>query len=289
MPNKKSKIVSGTLAVLMASVNTLGFVGETNTMDKPYTFHQYTYPMANQTLLRPGGELASTSSCGYFSLGFALMKSESIPKDYNILDLVKTAREHGMQNTSWGHFDWSRLHELNLGLKQSDITSYENVFISQGNWFLNGSKETQKETLKKLMREGKYVIVCVRSPKTEGHYVFLDYIDENGDIRMVDSGFEGSYLSEYDDGEISYAIVLESTEGKMSYDMLNLYEDYDDSSKKDNQKILQKRLEEEKRLIEETNKKIRELAKEIKAKEVLRDVPSMKTKPKTAISEILKK
>lgn len=167
---------------------------------------QWHMPGSTEIIL-PGtdGLTMRAAACGWFSAYFALYKAGIIKdhKSYNVKNLIEDARKEGAYFGGW-LLDMSKLGKIfpdaNIGhIKDEDLGSNSRWWGSWGIYMGGYSQDKVIEVAQTLMKRGYYLILCLRSSETSGHYVFLDYVDPErpGDIRIVDSGFPYTWLSEY--------------------------------------------------------------------------------------------
>lgn len=144
-------------------------------------------------------------------------------------------------DSSWGHLDWTKIDRLKTGLSLVPLSELDEPdIILTNNYFYNFkshiSYSEQIGKLKELTKRGYYVIACFQATPVSGHYIFFDYVDETkGDIRIFDSGFKGSWLSEFytnKNKELQYFILLK---GKDLIEKHSLYTD--ENATKHNQQV----------------------------------------------------
>lgn len=235
--------ISLSFALLISSNLTFAYEGDVFDEDKVETWTQWGYPELSQQLIRPGGNTVSSSACGYFALTSAILKEGTYDKDFNPEKMIDLAKEYKMWNNSWGHFNFQRIEELGVGLKLPKIHEFKNAkrHGDEYYWSIDGNWESKQDTIRKLWNEGYYILLCLRNERTNGHYVFVDYVDENGRIRITDSAYKGTWIDEAYFGEFNYMIVLESTNGVKSNKQESVYKDFDKESKEFNQLIRDER------------------------------------------------
>ena len=240
--------MAASMVVTLSTTPAYAYTGEEFDENKIETWRQFAYPQLSQQNLREDGygKSVGKAGCGYFSLTAAARKEGTVPDDYKPAEIVEKARENRMHNTPWGHFDFNRVEELNIGLKLPEITKFENAYRNKDEyyWNFNGNWETKKETIRKMWNAGYYILLCLQNETTRGHYVFVDYVDDNGRIRITDSGFKGTWLDEAYHGGFSYGILLESEDGRPANKQFSVYGDFDENSTDFNKKILEDRVKE---------------------------------------------
>lgn len=203
------------------------------------TWRQGRYPGAAEIILKEGGGTLAHDGCGYFALT-AMARKEGTDTRIEPTDLARFAAEMGMTNNWWGHFDFERVGELDLGLKLPSIREYHGAVRSTmaGQsyfWSMkNLSHQEQLQVVADLWGEGYYVLVCLANRNTKGHYVAVDYVDDEGNIRVFDSGFPGTWWKDSEPATIKYMIVLESKNGRPAPLQPSLYGGLDASSRAEN-------------------------------------------------------
>lgn len=164
--------------------------------------------------------------CGHFAITSILVKCGYLnPKTESPIDVVKFAYENDLYDAGWGHFNPNNIGKLNSDLEcvsaYFDLSSY--------------SLKDALAFLKKKYYEGYFLQVCVRaSGVTNGHYIFIDGYDNNGDIIITDSGFYGTKWSDLygkSDTHIKYVNIYKSKSGKNCNELKSVYE-IDGGSKK---------------------------------------------------------
>ena len=227
----QKRIISFSLLLLLLfSSKTYAYVGDKVDEDKIETWTQFGYPNLSEEKLIPGGDTVGNAACGYFSLTSAALKEGTVNENYKPRDLINAVREKNLTNSWWGHIDFNRVEELDIGLKLPEIRSYENASRSQYDWYFSGNWETKQETIRKMWKDGYYIILCLQNYDTSGHYVFVDYVDENGRIRITDSAYRGTWLDEQYSGGFSYGILLESKNNRPSNLQYSVYGNFDENS-----------------------------------------------------------
>lgn len=214
---KKTLIVI--VAILLMTVNITipaqAYVGETD-LNRVETWKQWQFPLDNSLILKPGGYKFSSASCGYFALTTIVHKIGSENKNFTPVDLLERVYEKKAWNNAWGHLDFGRIEELDLGLK---IVDKNNLFglrkrTQTYSWGISHLPiEQQEEVIGKLWGDGYHILICARTPTGGGHYVAVDYVTEDGRIRITDSAYPCSWWDEFYGAKelpMSYIVVLET-------------------------------------------------------------------------------
>lgn len=245
--NNIKKITMLSLLLLMGiNSQTNAYEGKTVDTKNIKTWNQNAYPQAYNIRLRNGGETIAEAGCGYFSLTTLARKNGF--KDLMPEKVVYRVRENGATNSWWGHTDWTKIKKLGYNFKLPDANNLYGLVKNNGHYYpTNYSYKSNLDTIRKLSKNGYYIIICMQNGQGGGHYVAVDYIDKNGNIRITDSAYKGTWLSDYygrNNLSIQYYVILESTKTP-SY---NTYSVYDDDNAKEYNNSIDKRIEEEKRI-----------------------------------------
>lgn len=185
----------------------------------------YNLPLKNEA------DTLSSSGCGYFSLTNLLIKTKSVDEKFKPNDLLKRVKSKGLQDTSWGHFNFRRLNELGYNLK------YVKHDYSVSGMNINKLQSYLKNN---VYNKGYYAIICLSNGFGGHHYVAMDYIDSKGDVRIYDSGYVGTWLKDfYSNKQTSYVIILKS-----DTDIRDTFSFYRDESAKNHNAIVQKKIDE---------------------------------------------
>lgn len=225
------------------------------------TWVQWKYPEAHNTILKEGGSTVADASCGYFAYTAALRKEGSVGPTYDPMDFIYNVYSTGLTDSSWGHVNFKNIDSLNLPLtiaKGNEYYSAKNDGTSYG-WTVYGTAQEKYDTIVNLMNDGYYVMACVNSPRTDGHYVLFDYIDNEGRLRIFDSGYPATYFDEeYNYGNLMYILIFESANGNPSNTRPSIY-NFDESSIAYNAEIEQ--INNQRQAEEEHQAKMDELAR----------------------------
>ncbi len=184
------------------------------------------------------------SGCGYYALSYMLLKTGAInPTTTTPIDIVKKANSGDNTDSGGWHFNFSK-----VGLFDSDLTCTAKYLNVEGM-----SVSDQKTFVKGKYNDGYFVIICLRSNDTRGHYVFLDGY-QGDDMIIGDSGFDGVKWSDYygsNGGSMKYLMLFKSKSGKKPADLPSIYSDVilnntsSDESKSDAEKVAYEKLVDE--------------------------------------------
>ena len=149
-----------------------------------YRWWQGSIPNDN-SLIIPGGSDsdAITSACSYFSAAYMLVKMDLLRPEWGEtpITVINKARAIGAYATSWGLLDWTRLPDMYPEI------SVEDVYYNTSGMSLS----EVKSLIWNRMNRGEFVIACIAGSDTNGHYIFIDGFDEEGDLIIGDSARPG--------------------------------------------------------------------------------------------------
>lgn len=211
------------IVLLCSSINVYAFDPNKSFDPKDVTtWTQSAWPECHTIRLAGGkGSTISAAACSYFATAYAMVKAGKMdPKTGTApIDFIKEANKKGGWDTPWGHFDSSKIGDY-----------FDGVECEEKGVKLEWAGMSQKEALsviKKYYNDGFYVIICVVAPGiTDGHYVFCDGYDENGDMIVGDSGYCTTRLNGYMNNnlQICYCRVY-SVKGAPCNEMQSIYSD----------------------------------------------------------------
>ena len=125
-----------------------------------------------------------------------------------------------------GYAPWDLKADLdkNNSYASTGFLSYNKVDFGS-DWMVeknneeHGMIEASYQDLFKYYEQGYLVGVRVMSPAGP-HFIVIDYIDENGEIHIFDSGFKGLKFSDtYSPGNVLDVVLLKSKSGKKAKDL----------------------------------------------------------------------
>lgn len=259
--NKKKITILGLALMSLLSLNSLKTNAYEPSKDRNTEFLEMTkwnqakWSSGYKIPLNLTSDNLATSGCGYFSLTNILIKSRNVKEGYRPNDLIKEVKAKRLQDSLWGHFHFQKVKKL----------GYDLEFVKQDFNTHNLNINKLQEYIKKnVYDKGYYAVICVENGLGGRHYVSLDYIDEKGDVRIYDSGFQGTWLKDYYTGKSApYMMILKS-----SVDIRDTFSYYKDASAKKHNAAVQKKLDERKAK-EEAEKLAKELEKIIEVDEVV--------------------
>ena len=185
------------------------------------TWSQHKLPGTSDVLL-PGAYTSTLdyAGCGWFSAVFALRKAGVADENYTPIDLVRDAERVGAYFGSW-LFEFSKINSIfpdanAEGIHEGDLAwdapNFSGAGKFRGNYGLyreGMSTDQGVSIIKYFYDKGYYVVPCLKVGGA-GHYVFIDYevpVDEDCpyeyNFRIMDSGHEYTYLSDYNVPELN--------------------------------------------------------------------------------------
>ena len=125
-----------------------------------------------------------------------------------------------------GYAPWDLKADLdkNNSYASTGFLSYNKVdfgsdWVVEKNSEEHGMIEATYQDLFKYYEQGYLVGIRVMSPAGP-HFIVIDYIDENGEIHIFDSGFKGLKFSDtYSPGNVLDVVLLKSKSGKKAKDL----------------------------------------------------------------------
>ncbi|MBO6164361.1 MAG: hypothetical protein J6N77_04840 [Lachnospiraceae bacterium] len=155
-----------------------------------YRWWQGRIPNDN-SLIIPDSEASSRlgSACSYFSAAYMLVKMDLLHPAWGEtpLTVINKARAIEAYAASWGLLDWSRLPEM-----YPEVTVIDTYYDTSGK-----SLSDVKSLIYDRMEKGQFIIACVCGSDTDGHYIFIDGFDEEGDLIIGDSARPGDCWSDF--------------------------------------------------------------------------------------------
>lgn len=172
----------------------------------------------NKITLGTSGKTIHRAGCGYYALSYMLVKTGSLnPSSQSPIDIVKKANSGNNTDSGGWHFNFS-----NVGIFDSDLECTDKYVDISGM-----SLGEQKAYVKGKYYDGYFVIICLGSSQTSGHYVFVDGY-QGDDIVIGDSGFEGTKWSDNyanTGGYMKYLMLFKSKSGKKPESLPSIYSD----------------------------------------------------------------
>ena len=129
-----------------------------------------------------------SGGCSYYAASYMLAKM-------GVLDVAggenpDTVIEKMEAVDGWltfGKMDYTRINEA---FPEVTCHAYKAGFASS-------DFSAQLDEIRNLMAQGYFVILCIDGPGSQGHYIFVDEVTEDGDMVIGDSAYEGTAWSDY--------------------------------------------------------------------------------------------
>ena len=152
------------------------------------TWFQGRIPATEKRTLKKGTSYTTVGNggCSYFAAAFMLLKMGELDllggeSPVTVLDKMEAIDGY----LSFGKMDFQRIRE-----------AYPNVTCCEYRTPLTGQISDRISQIKEKLDNGYYVIATVVGGVTDGHYIFIDSITENGDMIIGDSAFAGTKWSD---------------------------------------------------------------------------------------------
>lgn len=190
------------------------------------SWHQSNHPERNDpSVPKEAGtfEVASGRSlgemgCSYFAISYMLVKmGEENPKDgFTPVEFAKKVKE-GNYFVGQNYVDFSSINKM-----YPNITCEENKISAKGT-----SLKEQKAWVKKKFDEGYFIVICITSNHSQnGHYIFVDGFDEDGEMIIGDSAYTKNKWSDTyskDNGKIA-TVTLFKHKSKKANECPSIYD-----------------------------------------------------------------
>ncbi len=171
----------------LAAMETLKAGGSVDYTD-PTIWYQGRVPDATGRMLAAGasGDTVAAGGCSYFAAAYMLYRMGELDIEggetpMTVLDKMESIRGW----LTWGKMDFKRISEV-----------YPNVTCTAYKYPVTGMSEPQQiEFIRRKMLQGCFIILCVAGGQTGSHYIFVDSVTADGDMRIGDSAYEGTYWS----------------------------------------------------------------------------------------------
>lgn len=138
-------------------------------------------------------------SCGMHTLAVLLLKSEYWDAGKLATDAYLLSESNGIGSNYNGipAYNWSKVEGATGG-----YLKYEGAY-----W--PSSREDAKSILRQIYANGQYAVISV-TINGVGHLVALDYVEDDGDVVIVDSAIRAKYLDQMDGGGVHYIQAFSS-------------------------------------------------------------------------------
>jgi len=191
------------------------------------TWFQGRIPATEKRTLKKGTSYTTVGNggCSYFAAAFMLLKMGELDllggeSPVTVLDKMEAIDGY----LSFGKMDFQRIRE-----------AYPNVTCCEYKTPLTGQISDRISQIKEKLDNGYYVIATVVGGVTDGHYIFIDSITENGHKNIGDRPFAGTKWSDTlgGAGSTNTDISVFRSSRVNSYDCPSIYEykDYAEEGK----------------------------------------------------------
>lgn len=197
----KSKIVGVLLALtIMGQLPTQTVLATNYDANRPVTWNQGTAPYRNQSFTYCSEGVFGPCSCGVHSLATLLLKTEYWERGQTAVDAYQFSQEHKIGSNYQGipSYHWPGVTKATNN-KVTHIRSH---------WPQNSS--TSHDIIRDEYAKGNFMILSVVTGGV-GHLIAVDYVDEEGNIVIIDSAINAKYLTQMDNnGYVRDIQVFES-------------------------------------------------------------------------------
>ncbi|MBR2189145.1 MAG: hypothetical protein IJ860_07040 [Eubacterium sp.] len=182
------------------------------------TWFQGRIPQTDKRTLKKGTSYTTIGNggCSYFAAAYMLLKMGDLDllggeTPVTVLDKMESIDGY----LSFGKMDFLRIREV-----WSDVTCCEYKTP------LTGTMPERVEQIREKLDNGYFVIATVVGGVTDGHYIFIDSITDDGDMIIGDSAFGGTRWSDTfgPSGSTITDISVFRSSNVNSYDCPSIYE-----------------------------------------------------------------
>lgn len=155
--------------------------------NRPVTWNQGTAPYAGNSFAYCSEGTFGPCSCGIHSIAYVLLKSEYWEMGKLPTDAYALSQEFGIGSNYQGipSYNWER------------VTSATDGYVThvRSHWVQNNT--TSHDLIRQEYAKGNYMVLSVKVGGT-GHLIAVDYVDEEGNIVILDSAINAKYLTQMD-------------------------------------------------------------------------------------------
>lgn len=184
----KSKIVGVLLALtVMGQLPTQTVLATNYDANRPVTWNQGSAPYSNQSFAYCSEGVFGPCSCGVHSLATLLLKTEYWERGQTAVDAYQFSQDHKIGSNYQGipSYHWPGVTKATNN-KVTHIRSH---------WPQNSS--TSHDIIREEYAKGNFMILSVVTGGV-GHLIAVDYVDEDGNIVIIDSAINAKYLTQMD-------------------------------------------------------------------------------------------
>ena len=166
-----------------------------STLEKVEYWSQGLDPWGQESVMGNTGTGYSIAGncCSYYGMTYALVKMGIYDpkKGDNMSTLVKAMRDKGIitQDSDW-LCEFTRIPEVYPDVQIELNNGQERWYQGCGDW------ESSKAYFKQKYNEGYYIVLCITSDNTQGHFIFIDGFTEDGKTSVGDSAYASSTILE---------------------------------------------------------------------------------------------
>lgn len=197
----KGKIIGLLLALtVMGQLPTQTVLATNYDANRPVTWNQMSAPYSNQSFAYCGEGMFGPCSCGVHSLATLLLKTEYWERGKTAVDAYQFSQEHKIGSNYQGipSYHWPGVTKA----------TNKNVTHIRSHWPQNST--TSHDIIREEYEKGNFMLLSVEVGGG-GHLIAVDYVDEDGNIVIIDSAINAKYLTQMDNnGYVRDIQVFES-------------------------------------------------------------------------------
>lgn len=206
--------------VAMLSIIFVGFMpslGSVQAMtfdaNRPVTWNQGSAPYAGNSFAYCSEGTFGPCACGVHSIAYVLLKSEYWEMGKLPTDAYALSQEYNIGSNYKGipSYNWSKITEATNG----------KVKYVGDHWPQNNS--TAHEIIRDEYVKGNFMILSVKVGGV-GHLIAVDYVDEDGNIVILDSAINAKYLTQMDGNGYVRDIKVFSSDEVKSFEAAKYWE-----------------------------------------------------------------
>ena len=195
-------IIQGSLLALIMSgqVSTQTVLASSYDANRPVTWNQGTAPYRNQSFTYCSEGVFGPCACGVHALATILLKTEYWERGMTAEDAYAFSQEHQIGSNYQGipAYNWEKVTQA----------TRNTVTHTRNHWTQNNT--TAHDIIRDEYAKGNFMILSVVTGGV-GHLIAVDYVDEEGNIVIIDSAINAKYLTQMDNnGYVRDIQVFES-------------------------------------------------------------------------------
>lgn len=166
--------------------------GEDYNKNNPLSWNQYHAPYSDDYFSFSGSTFGY-ASCGVHSLAYLFLKTEFKDAGFNAEDAYKFAKDHGIGSNYKGipayHFP--------------NITKATNGYIKHIDSIWPPNTKEAHDIIRREYEKGNFMLLSVKASAIGTHIVGVDYVQDDGQIVILDSAYQAKYITDmFDNGYV---------------------------------------------------------------------------------------